>query len=668
MKARPEFWRQMVASFHVSKQSQRAFAEANGVKPSTLRYWLRRYSQDSPTAGHNEASAKPAPSQVGPAGRVDRYEDTLSSIQRLEGRLERIETLPRVLDEAHQLMDQMKGLAEEVEELRQDTILRTDQLEATEYALSDSHLDDRLLLMGKDLAQLTKDFHLLSARVEERLAKLEQNIRAEAITLFDNLSSAAQANLDKIYEYFSVLPAEVLDSEPIPQEFDSEIFGEEFSSENQAEHQLVSNLLSDPRFSEPLLLEDLEGRLTTVERVWQELEDDEVPRRLRRLEVALTRERASSALKQTERRIAYAQEHGPGLVRLKLTITMSPDELCASLRNQKECYLLSTPTAQEILNHLQASRILVLQGPPGTGKSLLARSIAEILISGVDGGTPFSVVPMHPELSHYDFIGGQKPIKENGKDLGFGPHLGHLTQAILAAIEAQGRHWLILDEINRGDISALMSSVLDGLQLGIGELSHDYLFMRKSDTRGILPIPGTFRIIGTMNTFDEDQLFKFSEALHRRIGFVSLPPLSQADENFLADRVIAEIIEGRGEGSPASFKQRYNIPNACAQLFELVGRIRSLARQEPQHVFRFCEIGSGIVLKTLEHTFLYIVDNHGKNIEEVVDLAVASVLLSHLANRDIELLEGLRELAFPAPQFRHCRQKLEERIRELQVF
>lgn len=667
MKSQPEFRRQMVASFHASKQSQRAFAEANKIHPSTLRYWLRRFSQDSPTR-ENEDLAQPAQNQVNLTGRANSLEDAISSIQRLEVRLEKIETLPRILDEAHQLMGQINNLAEEVEEIRQDTVLRADQLEATEFALSGSHLDDRLLVVEKDLAQLAKDFNLLSVRVEKGFAEVERNIRDEAAAQFNNLSSVAQAHIDKIYEYFSLLPAEVLDMDNAPQELDSEAFGEEFNAEDSAEHQLVASLLSDPRFSEPLILEDLQDRLTTVERVWQDIEEEEVPRRLSRLEIALAREKTSSAIKQTERRIAYAQEYGPGLVRIQLTVSISAEELCASLRNQEEYCVLDVPTAREIINHLQVRRILVLQGAPGTGKSRLARNLAKILISDV-GGTPFSIVSMHPDLSHYDFIGGQKPIIENGKNSGFGPHLGHLSQAILAAIEAQGRHWLILDEINRGDISALMSSVLDGLELGVGRLGHDYLFTRKSDSRGILPIPGSFRIIGTMNSFDEDQLFKFSEALNRRIGFVTLPPLSKADESFLADRVIAAVIEGRGGDLPVLFKQRYdNMLSACAQIFELVGRVRSLAQHEPRHVFRFCEIGSGIVLDTLKHACLSMVSSNAKHIEEAVDLAVAAVLLSHLANRDIELLVSLRDTAFAAPQFRHCRQRLEDRIRELQVF
>jgi transposase-like protein/energy-coupling factor transporter ATP-binding protein EcfA2 len=661
MNARTEFWRKLVAEFYSSKQTQRSFAETHGVSLSTFRYWLQRHSREALGAADNEASTKLAP---GTPEHQDRTQDALSSIQRLEVRLERVEALPDVLDEARQVLDQIKGLAEEIEELRQDTILRTHHLEATEYAMSETFPDDQLLSTEEAIAQLAKRLDILENHLELRFTKFEQSIRTEAASLFNKYSMAAQSNLDKVYDYLSLTPADVLETDYLYPDFGPSDLEEEFNLEDQADRLLVASLLSDPRFSETLLLEDFDERLTTIEGVWQGIEET-VPPRLRRLERAIARGRTSSALQQTEIRIAYAQEHGPMLAKLDLSLPMSAEELCASLRNQEECCLLGVPTAREIINHLQVRKVLVLQGPPGTGKSRLARNLARTLLDSSDGRSTFSLVPMHPELSHQDFIGGPRPFIENGKNYGFGPHLGHLAQAVLAAIETQGRHWLILDEINRGDISALMSPVLDGLN--VGALGHDYLFMRRSDPRGILPIPGAFRIIGTMNTFDEDQLFKFSEALTRRVGFVYLPPLSQADEDFLADRLIKEIAQRAV--SPTQFGQGHNMLNARAHLFAVVGRVRSLANREPRHVFRFCEIGSGIVLDTLKHVCLGMLDsNKGKKIEEAVDLAVSSIFLSHLVNRDIELLEALRETVFTDDHFKHCKQRLEERIKELQVF
>src|SRR5262245_24572193 len=116
----------------------------------------------------------------------------------------------------------------------------------------------------------------------------------------------------------------------------------------------------------------------------------------------------------------------------------------------------------------------------------------------------------------------------------FATHLGWLSEAAIKCIESKGNHWLILDEINRGDISALLAPALDAFTPNEpGFIVHPNLFTENEDQTGQIPLPSSFRLIGTMNSFDNDVLFDFTHALNRRIGFVRIPPLLDRDEQVL---------------------------------------------------------------------------------------------------------------------------------------
>jgi 5-methylcytosine-specific restriction protein B len=188
---------------------------------------------------------------------------------------------------------------------------------------------------------------------------------------------------------------------------------------------------------------------------------------------------------------------------------------------------------------LERKKQIILYGPPGTGKTYHAEKAAQELaarnifrkswkalsdderksILG-DGRTNgyVRICCFHASYGYEDFIEGIKPRVENGQTL-FELRDGIFKRLCSNAIKEPNKSFfLIIDEINRGDISRIL-----------GEL----IMLIESGKRGktlYLPIsgepfsvPGNVFIIGTMNTADRS-IALLDAALRRRFGFHELMP------------------------------------------------------------------------------------------------------------------------------------------------
>jgi len=163
----------------------------------------------------------------------------------------------------------------------------------------------------------------------------------------------------------------------------------------------------------------------------------------------------------------------------------------------------------------------IIYGPPGTGKTYIANHIAKYLIGGGDGF--YELVQFHPTYSYEDFIQGLRPKVNMNGQLEYAMIPGRFIDFCEKAEECIGTCVLIIDEINRANLSRVF-----------GELM--YLLEYRDQkvpiaSGGELRIPENIKIIGTMNTADRS-IALVDHALRRRFAFLSLKPNYQVLKSF----------------------------------------------------------------------------------------------------------------------------------------
>ena len=195
---------------------------------------------------------------------------------------------------------------------------------------------------------------------------------------------------------------------------------------------------------------------------------------------------------------------------------------------------------------------VILYGPPGTGKTYWAQRTARNLAALNAFGEHFESLSekqqleiadnqqanglvrtccFHPGYGYEDFLEGYRPQTIDGQ-IAFELRDGIFKQLCRdAAANPQRKFYLVIDEINRGDIPRIFGELLTVLERD------------KRNSAIVLPVSQeTFRVpqnvylIGTMNTADRS-ISLLDAALRRRFGFIELMP----DGSILGDQVVSGI-------------------------------------------------------------------------------------------------------------------------------
>ena len=179
----------------------------------------------------------------------------------------------------------------------------------------------------------------------------------------------------------------------------------------------------------------------------------------------------------------------------------------------------------------------ILYGPPGTGKTYNTVSLAvDILEPGIpdwktkktrfdeyikDGRIVFTT--FHQSMSYEDFVEGIKPEENNGQ-IAYYVKPGIFKSLCDKAVAAKDEPYvLIIDEINRGNVSQIFGELITLLEEDKRLGNEAELKVKLPYSQTEFGVPNNLYIIGTMNTADRS-VEALDSALRRRFCFTEMMP------------------------------------------------------------------------------------------------------------------------------------------------
>ncbi|MCA9758701.1 MAG: AAA family ATPase [Candidatus Eisenbacteria bacterium] len=171
-------------------------------------------------------------------------------------------------------------------------------------------------------------------------------------------------------------------------------------------------------------------------------------------------------------------------------------------------------TLERWVRALARKRQAILYGPPGTGKTFIAERLARHLIGGGTGTQ--DLVQFHPSYAYEDFIQGIRPTVDDNGSVAYEMVPGRLLEFCDEARRRKDTCVLIIDEINRANLSRVFGELMYLLEYRDQEIP-------LAGGRRRFSIPRNVRIIGTMNTADRS-IALVDHALRRRFAFLELRP------------------------------------------------------------------------------------------------------------------------------------------------
>ncbi|MEI0550773.1 AAA family ATPase [Brachyspira intermedia] len=213
-------------------------------------------------------------------------------------------------------------------------------------------------------------------------------------------------------------------------------------------------------------------------------------------------------------------------------------------------------TTLEIIDILKQKKQIILQGAPGTGKTYIT---AEIAVSLIDGDTlndrkslmnrykelieknQIYFTTFHQSMDYEEFVEGFKPVS-NGNNIYYEVKDGIFKEACNKILK-NNTTVLIIDEINRGNISKIFGELITLLESDKRNGSENEIKVVLPYSKETFSVPSNLYIIGTMNTTDRS-IGYIDYALRRRFAFITIKAQKEKIENYYKDDDLKQIATG----------------------------------------------------------------------------------------------------------------------------
>jgi 5-methylcytosine-specific restriction enzyme B len=179
---------------------------------------------------------------------------------------------------------------------------------------------------------------------------------------------------------------------------------------------------------------------------------------------------------------------------------------------------------------LQDRQAIILTGPPGTGKTYIAQALAAFYAP-----ERHELHQFHPSYSYEDFVEGFRPEVTAKQSLFYRVKEGPVRRiarnaerdraSTINASHAVPKHAMVIDEINRANLSKVMGELFFALEYRDTPVKLQY-------SGAELLLPTNVLFFGTMNTADRS-IAAFDAALRRRFHFVHCDPMQPPFDNLL---------------------------------------------------------------------------------------------------------------------------------------